>query len=1094
MSKFIKITIAIVFTLITVAVAAPHSGDEYRLRQPDGSYVRVLVWGDEFYQDVESSDGFTLIRDSDGWICYAELSADGSEYVSTGVRYSDKSRAPGAQKKIRISQKSLSEKHRRGREALGYDKVIEPSKRPWLRKKSSLQPLSDGFSPAPAAPGKVVGLTLLVNFLDVKANVTQAMVEDFLNRSGGANGANPTGSVKDYFFEVSNGNLEYENIVVSVTLDKNKSYYDVNKSYHEVSGLNTGFISDALNNAKNMGVDLSRLTVDNGVAVALNIFYAGSPDWGWTMGLWPHMGWYSGGVTINGIGFQKYQMTSLGSENAMPGIGTFVHENGHLVMGWPDLYNYDNSVTNVVSRYCVMSYQSSKNPQIPNPYFRDLAGWINVTDITGMNARLTHTANSHEAYQYRRNAQESYYIETRRRAFRDADLLGEGLVVWHIHENGINTRLSSSNPYPLVKVVQANNSASTTTAFPSQLTEYAPFRAGGGSNNTSFNKFSSPAARYYDGTFSEINITDIGELDISLNSPVMHFSIGEVIMPIITTQPASGSTIIGTAYNMSVAAKLPATGGTLSYQWYNSTSANNSSGTPISGATNSSYSVPASTNPGLYYYYVVVTNTLGGVIKTVTSNAVSVTVYSQNVPIITAQPTSGLTTTGMVYTMSVAANLPLSGGLLSYQWYRNTSASNSGGSPIFGATNSSYSIPESTNSGLYYYYVIVANTQGNIIETITSDVATVTVHAKRIVSTAAEFYQQIAAYAMAKGDIIIDVAQNLKLNQYVDISVLTAAGRTLTIRSADPDKPVTLTRGVSGALFTVSNRATLILENIIIDGDSKGSFENGGGVLVTISSGGTLVTKDGAVLRNNANLAATSGGVAVAGIFTMNGGTISGNTSTEGGGVRVSGTDAVFTMNGGIVSGNTATTGSGIRRSSGTVNLNGGVVSGIGAGISNVVNGTYTLNAGDGTPNNAVIIAWNKPTDGPYIYSQGSSTNLVTSQGVTAVWGNKDSKSGILYKNNDNESFIEIAGVMIITYGTSAIQPQFAKTIQAHSANKTIILQNLPANAKVEVYNLSGKCIYSTNSENSKSLKIGVQTKGVYIVKAGNQTLRVAVR
>jgi hypothetical protein len=61
----------------------------------------------------------------------------------------------------------------------------------------------------------------------------------------------------------------------------------------------------------------------------------------------------------------------------------------------------------------------------------------------------------------------------------------------------------------------------------------------------------------------------------------------------------------------------------------------------------------------------------------------------------------------------------------------------------------------------------------------------------------------------------------------------------------------------------------------------------------------------------------------------------------------------------------------------------------------------------------------------------------------------------------------------------------------------SIVLQNLPANAKVEVFGLSGKLVYS-NRENPKILEIGVQTKGMYIVKVSSgsemKTVKVAVR
>ena len=59
--------------------------------------------------------------------------------------------------------------------------------------------------------------------------------------------------------------------------------------------------------------------------------------------------------------------------------------------------------------------------------------------------------------------------------------------------------------------------------------------------------------------------------------------------------------------------------------------------------------------------------------------------------------------------------------------------------------------------------------------------------------------------------------------------------------------------------------------------------------------------------------------------------------------------------------------------------------------------------------------------------------------------------------------------------------------------NNAIQLGNLPANAKIEVFNLSGRRINILNSGNSQILKIQVQAKGMYIVKINNMVLRVPV-
>ena len=62
-----------------------------------------------------------------------------------------------------------------------------------------------------AAPkGKIYSLTLLVDFPDKTAPVTVSEVEDWLNKEGfNRDGCN--GSVRDYYLDVSNGQLDLTN-------------------------------------------------------------------------------------------------------------------------------------------------------------------------------------------------------------------------------------------------------------------------------------------------------------------------------------------------------------------------------------------------------------------------------------------------------------------------------------------------------------------------------------------------------------------------------------------------------------------------------------------------------------------------------------------------------------------------------------------------------------------------------------------------------------------------------------------------------------------------------------------------------------------
>ena len=72
---------------------------------------------------------------------------------------------------------------------------------------------------------------------------------------------------------------------------------------------------------------------------------------------------------------------------------------------------------------------------------------------------------------------------------------------------------------------------------------------------------------------------------------------------------------------------------------------------------------------------------------------------------------------------------------LTYQWFRNTTNSNTGGTPILDATGTTLNIPTNLIAGQHYFYVVVTatSTVGTRVVTLASNVATVTV-AKAVVT------------------------------------------------------------------------------------------------------------------------------------------------------------------------------------------------------------------------------------------------------------------------------------------------------------------------------------------------------------------------
>ncbi|WP_026952997.1 glycine-rich domain-containing protein [Algoriphagus mannitolivorans] len=144
--------------------------------------------------------------------------------------------------------------------------------------------------------------------------------------------------------------------------------------------------------------------------------------------------------------------------------------------------------------------------------------------------------------------------------------------------------------------------------------------------------------------------------------------------------------------------------GTITYQWYSNTSPQNTGGTLIPGETSSTFTPPSNVVGTLYYYATGKSNC--GTVPTAVSGAYTVTapteILSQNLAPQTICFGSSFTP------VSITAK---GTGPVSYQWYTNTTNSNSGGTPISGATSSTYT-PPSSAVGTNYYYVVASSSCG----------------------------------------------------------------------------------------------------------------------------------------------------------------------------------------------------------------------------------------------------------------------------------------------------------------------------------------------------------------------------------------------
>ena len=356
-------------------------------------------------------------------------------------------------------------------------------------------PVTQNKSHYAAPKGKIYSLTLLVDFSDKPAPVTVKEVEEWLNKEGfNKDGCN--GSVRDYYLDVSNGQLDLTNEVFGWYRAKHpKSWYENLQGYSGSDSL----MKEVFNYFDPL-VDFSRYDNDkDGTTEAINIVYAGAGQT-WGQGLWPHSGWSS--EKRDGVRLTHHQMTD------MPGkfsIYVFVHESGHMIFGWPDLYWYGD--------YCTMGNRANDlNPVAINDFYRADQGWIPFVDVTSEDVSLETTKPNEVCYRYKNPARpekEGLVWSYVRNTGRNKVLKGSGLLMQH-YDFSIDGN-STSNKLTL-RVVHANaagkSNDNVADQWPNPGSDTNAFFKSGTYSEFSDDKY--PAIRWYNGSQTGLKITDIG--------------------------------------------------------------------------------------------------------------------------------------------------------------------------------------------------------------------------------------------------------------------------------------------------------------------------------------------------------------------------------------------------------------------------------------------------------------------------------------------------------------------------------------------------------------------------------------------------------
>ncbi len=477
-------------------MSMPFVNAEFVFTQPDGTRLRVRGTGDQHHAVFKTPDGYTVVRDqASGFYHYARLSDDGETLVPTGIRAATAEPrllniSPGAQPPTipdaGLPRRSLSrwEIRRRERQSAMHISVTANMAAP----------------PRRVIVGQYVGLCLLVQFPDVPGTISAAEVEAYCNKEN-YSGFGNNGSVRDYFFDNSDGKLTYTNIVAPYYTTKHPRSYYIDKKVAFPSRAQE-LVGEALAYHVANGFDFSRLSADGGHYVyAVNVFYAGDVVNNYVEGLWPHSWHLSAPFDVGAGRFANdYQISNMGNELT---LGTFCHENGHMICDFPDLYSPSDG-WNGVGGFCLMCYggmsPNEKNPTHICAYLRHTAGWTSASSVISPRLDYSLRAGRNEFAIFSKNHAEYFIVENRERTGRDGGLSDGGLAIWHVDESGSNYDVGDSpSKHRECTLIQADGNQS--------IDDGTDLYPDGGNNKLS--DTTTPNSKWLDGSNSGLDLQNI---------------------------------------------------------------------------------------------------------------------------------------------------------------------------------------------------------------------------------------------------------------------------------------------------------------------------------------------------------------------------------------------------------------------------------------------------------------------------------------------------------------------------------------------------------------------------------------------------------
>ena len=538
---------AIAFSIGTLMAVPAHKGT-VKTTQPDGTTVTISLQGDEYLHFYTTEDGYSIVKDANNRYVYAELK-DGELQATAMMAHDASERSEAEQTYLKSVKKYLTP---RMSEAVNQEYHQELNRRAAARQQVMRREPQYDYN-------NFHGLIILVQFNDKSFSRSDygTIANDIANAENyqGFGSNNYTGSVRDYFNDISGGLFKPEFTVVG-PVQVNRSQY-----YAQATNNAAQLICDAISAADSQ-VDYSQFDGDgDGMVDMIYFVFAGyGSNYGGNDSryIWPHASQVYNPQTYNwvvkdGVKMGRYACSTelYGWEQQgtkiIDGIGTICHEFSH-VLGLPDTYDTDYSGSGgesvVPGDWDIMSggsyHNYARTPVGYTLYERYAVGFATPQVLNAEGQYTLENVSNNTGYRLNTRQNKEYFLlENRQKDKWNQYAPGHGMLVFRIdststnvwNQNQVNAN-PAHNYYELLRAHGYKGQDAASDPFP------------GTKKVTSLNNTTSPAnLKTWGGKESPWGIDNIKE-----TNGVITFKLVDVNVVSSVTLPTTISTSVGLSY------------------------------------------------------------------------------------------------------------------------------------------------------------------------------------------------------------------------------------------------------------------------------------------------------------------------------------------------------------------------------------------------------------------------------------------------------------------------------------------------------------------------------------------------------------------